>query len=154
MNTGDEFQFMPASVADFEFLHTLRLAAMRESLEHIGRFDPQRSRERFLANFDPAITQHIARGAERIGFVAVRHFPDHLFLNHLYIHPAHQGRGFGAWALGQVLLDAQKLKLPVRLGALRDSEANRFYLCHGFVQTHEDEFDIYYEYRPRPANAV
>jgi hypothetical protein len=36
----------PAGEGDFEALLALRMAAMRESLEKVGRFDPQRARER------------------------------------------------------------------------------------------------------------
>ena len=44
--------FVAASLADGEALASLRVAAMRESLERIGRFDPQRARQRFLATFE------------------------------------------------------------------------------------------------------
>ena len=36
---------------DAEALVAIRIAAMRESLERLGRFDPQRARDRFLAGF-------------------------------------------------------------------------------------------------------
>jgi hypothetical protein len=36
-----------AAAEDFEALVALRIDAMRESLERIGRFDPARARERF-----------------------------------------------------------------------------------------------------------
>lgn len=39
--------------------------------------------------------------------------------------------------------------MTVSLGALRDSPSNRFYQRHGFVQTAEDEWDIYYLRAPR-----
>ncbi|MDQ8023699.1 MAG: GNAT family N-acetyltransferase [Moraxellaceae bacterium] len=122
----------------------LRIAAMRESLERIGRFDPQRARERFLATFDPAATRHIVREGERVGFVVLRHQDGGLFLNHLYVLPTHQGRGIGAWVLRQVFAQADAEGLSVRVGALRGSDANGFYQRHGFVQTHEEDFDVYY----------
>ncbi|VVE84806.1 GNAT family N-acetyltransferase [Pandoraea sputorum] len=39
--------FSPTTQSDADLLASLRIAAMRESLERIGRFDPQRARERF-----------------------------------------------------------------------------------------------------------
>jgi len=52
-----------------EALVAIRIAAMRESLERIGRFDRQRARERFLAGFDPALRASAAnRFYERHGF--------------------------------------------------------------------------------------
>ena len=41
--------YAPAQPGDFEDLLALRLRAMRESLERIGRYDEQRARERLAA---------------------------------------------------------------------------------------------------------
>jgi hypothetical protein len=41
-------RFSTANAADGQALADLRVDAMRESLERIGRFDPVRARERFL----------------------------------------------------------------------------------------------------------
>lgn len=136
--------FVNASSEDFEALIALRILAMRESLERIGRFDPVRARERFLSTFDPADTRHIVLDGERVGFVVLRRQADHLFLNHLYVLPGYQGRGVGAWVLQQLFAEADACRLPIKVGALRDSASNRFYLRHGFVPTHEEEFDLYY----------
>jgi len=57
---------------------------------------------------------------------------------------AYQGRGIGAVVLGAVLADADSRNVSVKLGALRGSDANRFYQRHGFVKTEEAEWDIYY----------
>src|SRR5262245_26909572 len=58
-------EFTPAAAADAEALVALRIAAMRESLERIGRFDPQRARDRFLSTFAPEQTQHLVLQGER-----------------------------------------------------------------------------------------
>ena len=44
-------RFEPAAASDLEQLVQLRIEAMRESLERIGRFDPARARERFSGPF-------------------------------------------------------------------------------------------------------
>src|SRR5437660_5430228 len=54
-----QLELVDATADDFEALVALRIAAMRESLERIGRFDPARARERFAAGFDPARTRHV-----------------------------------------------------------------------------------------------
>ena len=136
--------FEPAASTDAEQLVALRIVAMRESLASIGRFDPRRVRERFLDTFDPALTRHILLNAQRVGFVVTRPQADYLFLNHLYVLPGFQGRGIGAWVLQSVFSEADVQGLPVKVGALRGSDSNRFYLRHGFVLTHEEEFDLYY----------
>jgi GNAT superfamily N-acetyltransferase len=138
---------------DVETLVQIRIEAMRESLERIGRFDPVRARERFLASFEPAQCRYILVDGVRAGFLLIRPEPGHLQLAHLYIVPAHQGKGAGAVVLEAVLADADAQRLPVRLNALRDSDSNRFYQHHGFVKTGEDEWDIYYVREPRTVAA-
>ena len=139
----------PAEPADFEALLALRIDAMRESLERIGRFDPARARARFQAGFSPQHTRHIQVDGRRVGFVVVKPQPDHVLLDHLYVEPGMQGRGIGAAVLARVFAEADALGLPVRVGALRDSGSNRFYLRHGFVLVEQAEFDNYY-LRPLP----
>ena len=134
----------PAVAADAEALAAIRVAAMRESLERIGRFDPRRARDRFLSGFDPALTRHVLLDGRRVGFVVVRAQDDGLLLDHLYVAPQAQGRGVGAAVMAGVLADADARGLPVRVGALRGSDANRFYARHGFELVEEGEWDNLY----------
>lgn len=141
--------FVPAVADDFEDLLALRIAAMRESLERLGRFDPERARARLAAAFDPTRTWHLVAGGDRVGFVAVTRGADTWALDHLYVHPDFQGRGIGAAAIAQVLADADAAGAAVTLCALKESASNRFYQRHGFVPTGESEWDIHY-IRPAP----
>ncbi|CAM3636801.1 N-acetyltransferase domain-containing protein [Bordetella sputigena] len=134
---------------DFDALADLRVAAMRDSLEQIGRFDPERARQRLRATYAPRDTLAILRDGQRIGFYTLRRDDGALKLDHLYIAPGHQGAGVGAAVLRRVFERADALGLPVRVGALRDSASNRFYRRHGFVETSQDAWDIYYERAPR-----
>jgi len=140
----------PAHAGDAETLAALRVAAMRASLEHLGRFDAERARNRFLAGFDPAHTRHVVADGQRVGLVVVRPEGDDLRLDHLYVLPAHQGRGIGAAVLADVLAHADARRARVRLVALRGSAANRFYQRHGFVVVGESEWDIHHERPPAP----
>jgi len=134
----------PAYDDDFEALLSLRMAAMRESLQRLGRFDPQRARERLSRAFEPAHTRHILQGSERVGFVVVLPRMDHLVLDHLYVAPPAQGQGIGSWVMAQVLDEADRLGLSVRVTALKLSDANRFYQRHGFELQHTSEWDAHY----------
>lgn len=127
---------------------------MRESLERIGRFDPRRARERFLSGFSPAHTRHVLLGDEAAGFFALKPRADGLLLDHLYIHPRHQGLGLGAAVLAQVFLEADALGVPVHVGALRDSASNRFYARHGFVLVERGEFDNHFVRHADPCTPV
>ncbi|MDC7716779.1 GNAT family N-acetyltransferase [Vogesella sp. DC21W] len=141
------YQLQPCVADDFEALLVLRLAAMRPSLEAIGRFDPERARARLAASFQPADTRWIVRAGQRIGFLARRQLADCHYLDHLYVQPGLQGQGVGGAVLQQVQAEAAAAGLPLCLGALRGSAANLFYLRHGFVPTHEEEWDIYYRWQ-------
>jgi len=134
--------------SDSETLVGIRIAAMRESLERVGRFDPQRARERFLEAFDPSLCRFIEVDGVPAGFIVVRPREDHWLLDHLYILPEHQGKGLGAAVLLDLFKDADAHHMPIRLGALRGSDSNRFYQRHGFTQTNEAEWDIYYVRQP------
>ncbi|MES3002584.1 MAG: GNAT family N-acetyltransferase [Pseudomonadota bacterium] len=137
-------EFDPAKSGDGEALADLRVEAMRESLERIGRFDPVRARERFLSSFSAQHTRHIALNGERVGFFVVKPLDGGLLLDHLYVRPGHQGKGIGAAVLARVIAEADAAGMQVRVGALRGSDANRFYAKHGFVLVDEQEFDLYY----------
>ena len=63
----------------------------------------------------------------------IRPQQNHWHLDHLYILPEHQGRGIGAAVFGDVFKSADAQRMPIRLGALRGSDSNRFYRPHGFV---------------------
>ena len=56
----------PACDADLDELVALRVEAMRESLERVGRFDPVRAGERLRASFSAECTRHILAGT-RLG---------------------------------------------------------------------------------------
>ncbi len=141
--------FAAVTADDFEELLALRIAAMRESLEKVGRFDPERARERLRGSFYPEYTKFILVGGERVGFYTFRPAEDDFHLDHLYVHPCCQSRGVGSEVLHRLVLEADEREMSVHLGALRGSASNRFYQRHGFEQTAEDEWDIYYVRRPR-----
>ena len=143
------FVLEAAGAGDFEALLALRLRAMRQSLERIGRYDEARARERLAAGFDAAQTQHIVVDGQRVGFIVLKRFTRTMRLDHLYIDPAFQRRGIGHAVLKRVCAQADEAQLPVELVALKGSEANRFYLAHGFVATGEGEWDIDYLRTPQ-----
>lgn len=138
------FSLAPAAPGDLDALVAIRIEAMRESLERVGRFDPVRARKRFASSFSPEHTRHVVTDGERVGFVVVKSHAGELLLDHLYIRPGSQRRGIGAAVLALVFAEADAMALPVRVGALRESASNRFYLRHGFRLVDRGEFDNHY----------
>jgi GNAT superfamily N-acetyltransferase len=121
---------------------------MRPSLEALGRFDPERGRNRFLDTFSPEDTWKLVSEGGVAGFYVLRDMEDHLYLDHLYIAVEAQGAGVGASILEHIKTIASKRNLSLRLMALKESPANKFYLSRGFVFTGDAEFDNFYEWRP------
>jgi len=128
-------RYLNTSEEDFDVLVELRIDAMRESLEKIGRFDRERSIERFRSSFVSADTKRIFCDDALVGFYSVTRHIDHFYLSHLYVTPGYQSLGIGSLALEEIIKLSAKLQLPIRLGALKESRSNDFYYKHGFVVT-------------------
>ena len=139
-------EYSQSKESDAHALADLRAEAMKPSLVALGRFDENRVRTRFLETFVSEETIKLVEGGALLGFYVIRMREDHLWLDHLYIKPEYQNRRLGKCVLNNVIALAKNQALPIRLGALKGSRSNDFYVKNGFGQTHEDEFDIYYEY--------
>jgi GNAT superfamily N-acetyltransferase len=139
----------PVDSSDFEAMLALRIDAMRPSLERVGRFDVARSRERLSAGFVVPYMHHIVLdGDQRIGFVTLKpEDSDALRLDHLYLRTGFQGLGIGEWVLEWAKSQAREQRLDIKLTALVKSDANRFYLRHGFVLEGDEGVDLHYRWR-------
>ena len=143
-------ELSPVADADFEAMLALRVVALRESLERLGRFDLDVARARLQSQFRPEWMQHLVVDGERVGYFTVEPREGELRLHHLYLKPAAQGQGVGAWVIDQIKKQGQ----PVTLAALRESRANDFYCRHGFRVVEEQEFDIEYRWHPAKESAA
>ncbi|KMW58003.1 Histone acetyltransferase HPA2 [Candidatus Rhodobacter oscarellae] len=139
--------FRPAGRFDPALLADIRAQAMRPSLEAVGRFDPDRARDRLLSAYAAEDTVLAYLGDALAGFYVLRPRADHLYLDHLYVLAAHQGAGLGRQMVARVQDRARAARLPVQLTALRGSPANGFYQSCGFELTGSDALDNRYEWR-------
>ncbi|MEG3134954.1 GNAT family N-acetyltransferase [Rouxiella sp. T17] len=138
--------FEEVRVEEGNLLADLRAIAMKPSLEALGRFNEHTVRSRFLDAFVPADSIKLTINGKLAGFFVLRNRTDHLYLDHLYIHPEFQNRKLGQAVIQYVRKEAAQRQLPIRLGALRGSPANPFYLKNNFIKIGESDFDIYYEH--------
>jgi len=99
-----------------------------------------------LNSFSPDITHKVLIDDAIVGFYVVSDFPDHLHLDHLYVHPDHQSKRIGSEIMLTVIERSRVLNKPIMLGALKGSRSNRFYLSHGFKKIDDSEFDNFYEF--------
>jgi ribosomal protein S18 acetylase RimI-like enzyme len=140
------FRFAPATEEDFERLLDLRLRVMREHLERVGRYDPERARAMLRRRFSPATMRRIEVDGALVGCVDVVRRADHVEIGLFYLEPAFQGRGLGRAVLDAVL--AEMPEMPHRLEVLKRSPAARLYERAGFMRVGETEWDVQFE---RPA---
>jgi N-acetylglutamate synthase-like GNAT family acetyltransferase len=139
--------FRPATEADFEGILDLSARTMREHLERIGRFDPERRRARMRKHLEAGSLQLIERGTERLGCLGLYPRGEALELHSVFLEPALQGRGLGAEVFA-----ALRARHPGRawwIEVLKESPARRFWERQGFALTGSTEFDWILE---RPAD--
>ena len=141
----------PVRKEDGAALAEIRARAMQPSLEALGRFDPQRVRSRFLESFTPEYTRGVFLHEQLVGVLVVRPVDAHLLLDHLYIEPLHHSAGIGSAVLETVIRESREIGKALRVGALKGSKSNHFYLRRGFELESEGEWDNYYALQPSEA---
>lgn len=67
-----------------------------------------------------------------------------LEIGQFYLEPDFQSNGLGGTILAALLAQTDAAGRDVILDVIRESPANAFYGRFGFVETHQEEFDIYY----------
>ena len=142
------WSFGPVTEADFEPLLALRTDVMREHLERVGRYTPERSRRVFRTHFDEAGMRLILLADRRVGCVGFRKHDHEIKIDSFYLERRLHGSGLGTTILKALLAEANAAGLPVRLEVLNGSPADRFYLRHDFVKLREDEIEGFYERLP------
>ncbi|MEU5432074.1 GNAT family N-acetyltransferase [Streptomyces sp. NPDC020719] len=130
-------------VADIEAIAELRADVMRADLERLGRYDEHRVRQRLRDSFSTRYTSVIEVDGELAGCVTVRPADGMQWLEHFYLAPRHQGRGFGAAVLRSVLGRTDAQGMAVGLHVLQGSAARRLYERHGFVMESQDPIDVF-----------
>jgi GNAT superfamily N-acetyltransferase len=142
-NDRMEWRLVPLTTDDVEWLVELKARAMRADLERLGRWDPERSRERLLDELVPEATRIIVMGGESVGTIALVSGDAEMWLKHFYVEPDLQGRGLGGAVLAHAL-QSVPTEVAVRLLMVRGSPALRLYERHGFrrERDHENGIDV------------
>ncbi|WP_421994812.1 GNAT family N-acetyltransferase [Reyranella sp.] len=146
------WRFAPVGEADFEPLLAIRIEVMREHLEHVFRYEPERARRIFREAFDRPGLRLIMVDGVRAGCVGFRVGDREIRIDSFYLAGCLHNRGLGGTILDVLLGEADALGLPVTLDVLTGSPAGRFYERRGFVKVREDQIEGRYE-RPAPDRA-
>jgi GNAT superfamily N-acetyltransferase len=143
------WRFAPVGEADFEPLLAIRIEVMREHLERVFRYSPERARKFFRESFDEPGLRRIMIGDELAGCVGFRRGADAIKIDSFYLARRHHNGGLGSEILKVLLAEADALGLAVELDVLLGSPADRFYTRHGFVKQGEDGIEATFR-RPAP----
>ena len=148
---GEYLEFQPITEEDFEDCVQIRISSMRESLERVGRFNPERGRLRLRESFFPDSMHFIVVDGVRAGFFCFRKVECGFRLDHLYLIPQFQHRKLGSEVMKRCVDEAELHQAAITVCALQQSESNFFYRRHGFEVVEETEWDVEYI---RPYRAV
>ncbi|WP_165372738.1 GNAT family N-acetyltransferase [Pengzhenrongella frigida] len=125
--------------ADRDWLSVLHEQAHRDLVERAyGPWIAAQQREFFAALVDEHTVFVLTHDSEPVGAVYLGERDGDLWLELLEISPAHQGRGFGTFALDWIDQAACEQGRGIRLQVhLLNEAAHRLYLKQGFTATGE-----------------
>lgn len=134
-------ELRPSLGTDIDWLVELRAEVLRPDLERLGRYDPQRVRDRMRDAFRPENTRIIVVDGSDAGSISVRDEADARWIEHFYLAAGARNRGIGSAVLRRIIggEDAR----PFKLNVLQGSPARRLYERFGFTAYEEDDVDVF-----------
>ena len=149
--SSEQIILRPARDDDFEWLFSLRRTGMKGYFEASGGWDEPAQRERFRGHFaDLSSIRVIVFHGEDVGYLAVDDLGDSLFIGFIGFLPQHQRKGMGTRLLQQVIAEADRRQIPVRLRVLKVNPARTLYERFGFVVIDSEGVRHEMERLPRP----
>jgi len=131
---------------DMSLLSELRVRAIMPSLKVVNRFEAIRVVQRFTNDFQPEQTYKIILDNNLAGFFVMEEEDTYFYLPYFYIDPLSQDTQLGSLVLASLIEKAQAAKKGIQICALKGCQTKQFCLEQGFVYSHEETYDIYYEY--------
>ena len=140
----------PASLSDQEALFALHVDLFRRHIEQIWGWDDNWQLNNFRKEWAEVQTEIITQEGELLGYIQIRHEPDHLYVLNLALYPRFQSQGAGSMAM-EVLKQRAKLEgLPIRLSIFRTNQrVIEFYMRLGFEIEVETETGLRMHWRDR-----
>jgi GNAT superfamily N-acetyltransferase len=136
----------PAKGCDSEFAYQTKKAAFRQYAEMVWGWDEAEQRALHERRFASQEFQIVQVSNADVGILAIAEEPCCVKLNQLYILPEYQGKGIGEACMKQIIADAQRTGLPVRLQALKvNARAIAFYRRLGFTDAGESDTHVLLE---------
>jgi ribosomal protein S18 acetylase RimI-like enzyme len=159
--SGANITLRAARADDREFLFALYASTRRDEMAAWGWPAAQQEtflrmqfgalRQRYAAEGDRSEQRVILCGDAPIGQIIVIRSPDEFRLADIALLPEHQRGGIGSALVGDLLEEAARARLPVRLHVARDNRAARLYERLGFVVCDDIGSHFKMEWRPPEA---
>ena len=138
-----------ASVADCEFAYQTKKAALRKYVEMVWGWNEAEQRQMHERRFSAKDVKIVQLAGTDVGILALVREADCLMINQLFIVPKYQGRGIGRSCMMQVIADAKRSSVPVRLWVLKvNTRAASFYDGLGFKEIGQNDTHIMMERTP------
>jgi GNAT superfamily N-acetyltransferase len=139
-----------AGAEDCEFAYRTKRAAFRRYVElATGRWDEDEQRRMHEQRFREFDFRIVNADGRDVGFVAVEKTPECLTLHHIFLLPAHHGRGIGRRCMAIVMEEARALGVPLRLRVLKvNPRAYSLYQRLGMFRSGESATHQLMEWRP------
>ncbi len=128
--------YRPVTASDRDFCVRVHHLAMRRYVEPLWGWDAAEQDRQALAEIADrhAIHEIALVGATPIGYLSYQDLSDVLFLETLFLHPDHQGRGHGAEIVARLIALAHSRRKPIELSVLATNpRARAFYERQGFA---------------------
>jgi GNAT superfamily N-acetyltransferase len=151
-----QITYRSLAASDQEFCVRVHHLAMRAYVEPLWGWDE--ARQDRLARHeiaDPHAIHEIALlGPAPIGYLSYQDLPDVLYLDTLFLHPDHQGRGYGCAIMARLIALAHSHGKPIELSVLTTNpRAQDFYARLGFFAVTATAERIWMRNSPRLPDA-
>lgn len=132
LSDGMRIGLRPCALEDREYLWWLHRETMRDYVGKTWGWDEAFQRGKFDENFDPLALLIIEHDSEPIGYISVRRPGDEIFLAPIEIASAQQNQGIASQLIKELLDEADRSQLPVKLQVLKVNPSRRLYERLGF----------------------
>lgn len=121
------------TASDYELMWTIQRVSIGPYVDATFGWEESVQRRYFDDHFDHRKHQIILVGGVDAGFLSWERRDDHVYLGNVALLPEFQNRGVGTRVVRDVMAQAEKDGLPLRLQVLKPNPARRFYERLGFV---------------------